>query len=196
MERRDEILAAVLAILRSEGAAGLTTAAVAARAHCSKKTLYRLFGDKQGMLRALVEAQAGSVQGALAEASGGLPARTALENGLAALIDLLTGEASLAINRAAMAEPGGELATILLQSGRGDTLPIFEGLLRALQQAGELGQGEPRGMAARLIGLAMGERQVRALLGDADARPGKEEIGKLARGAVAALLQLEPPTRD
>ena len=52
---RARILAAAEALLRSGGAAALTTRAVAAAAGVQAPTLYRLFGDKQGLLDATAE---------------------------------------------------------------------------------------------------------------------------------------------
>lgn len=52
---RDRILEAAEALLRSGGPAALTTRAVAAAAGVQAPTLYRLFGDKQGLLQATAE---------------------------------------------------------------------------------------------------------------------------------------------
>ncbi len=52
---RARILDAAEALLRSGGAAALTTRAVAAAAGVQAPTLYRLFGDKQGLLDATAE---------------------------------------------------------------------------------------------------------------------------------------------
>ena len=52
---RARILAAAEALLRSGGPAALTTRAVAAAAGVQAPTLYRLFGDKQGLLLATAE---------------------------------------------------------------------------------------------------------------------------------------------
>lgn len=52
---RSRILEAAEALLRSGGAAALTTRAVAAAAGVQAPTLYRLFGDKQGLLDATAE---------------------------------------------------------------------------------------------------------------------------------------------
>lgn len=52
---RTRILEAAEALLRSGGPAALTTRAVAAAAGVQAPTLYRLFGDKQGLLEATAE---------------------------------------------------------------------------------------------------------------------------------------------
>ncbi|PZE83269.1 TetR/AcrR family transcriptional regulator [Curtobacterium sp. MCBD17_032] len=52
---RDRIVTAAAALLRQDGAAGVTTRAVADRAAVQPPTIYRLFGDKDGLLDAVAE---------------------------------------------------------------------------------------------------------------------------------------------
>lgn len=52
-ELRDRVLAAALATLSNEGAAALTTRAVARAAGTSVPAVYELFGDKSGLVREL-----------------------------------------------------------------------------------------------------------------------------------------------
>ncbi|MFE4537911.1 TetR/AcrR family transcriptional regulator [Streptomyces scopuliridis] len=51
---RERVLAAAAALLMSEGRAAVSTRAVSAAAGVQPPTLYRLFGDKEGLLDALV----------------------------------------------------------------------------------------------------------------------------------------------
>jgi AcrR family transcriptional regulator len=52
-ELRDRLLAAATDLLADEGAAGLTTRSLAARAQTSAPAVYELFGDKAGVVREL-----------------------------------------------------------------------------------------------------------------------------------------------
>lgn len=52
---RQRILTAAADLLREDGAAGVTTRAVAERAGAQAPTIYRLFGDKEGLLDAVAE---------------------------------------------------------------------------------------------------------------------------------------------
>ncbi len=52
---RDRILAAAGALLRESGAAGVTTRAVAQAAGVQAPAIYRLFGDKDGLLESVAE---------------------------------------------------------------------------------------------------------------------------------------------
>lgn len=191
--RRREILLAVLDILKREGAGGLSTAALASEARCSKSTLYALFGSRAGILRALISEQSRSVNEMLGRELAGVdgPERTLVEAG-AALLDLLTGDASAAINKAAMADATGELGRLLLDQGRGRTAPLFAELIGRLQAAGSLGAADPGSVFRTFYGLLIGDRQIRMLLGDRGARPSRDEFRSVAAEAVARLRLLFP----
>ncbi|QIB36266.1 TetR/AcrR family transcriptional regulator [Ancylobacter pratisalsi] len=54
-ERRDEIVATAMQMFRQSGYAQLTTDAVAARCHISKRTLYKLFPSKAALITAIID---------------------------------------------------------------------------------------------------------------------------------------------
>lgn len=192
--KRREILAAVLDILKREGIGGLSTTVLAAEAHCSKATLYALFGNRAGILRALVSEQSRSVNDMLRrELSEGSDPQQALVQAGAALLDLLTGEASLAINRAAMLDATGELGQLLLEQGRGRSAPLFAELFARLQATGTIGRGDAQAIFLTYYGLLMGDRQIRMLLGDRSARPVGKTFIAISKEAMARLVLLYPP---
>lgn len=193
-DRKRAILAIVLEILKRDGAAGLSTAALAAEARCSKSTLYTLFGSRDGILRALIAEQSLSVNRMLEqELAEGRDAEETLARAGAALLDLLTGEASLAINKAAMTDASGELGRLLLEQGRGGTAPLFLRLIERLQAASVLGVGEPQVIFFTYYGLLMGDRQIRLLLGDRSARPTGKTFRATAEEAAARLKMVYTP---
>ncbi|MCB1383613.1 MAG: TetR/AcrR family transcriptional regulator [Notoacmeibacter sp.] len=192
-DRRRQILAVVLDILREGGASAVTTARIAARARCSKETLYNWFGDRDGIFRALVEAQSAQLNAMMArELAENADNTTVMVRAGAALLDLLTGEASLAINRSAMADGSGELGELLLQHGRGRTAPQMAGLITRLQADGKMGDGDPAEIFQSFYGLLIGDRQVRALLGDKTGRPRPGEFETLSRLAFDRTRKLFP----
>ena len=192
--RQTEILAAALRLLRRGGMQQFSTAALAAEANCSKETLYNWFGDKQGILSALVEAQTEALNRTLeaALADPDHDARHRLEKATAALIDLMTGEASLAILRTAVTDASGELGAVLLEHSRERTGAAFSALIGQAQHEGVLGPGDAQQIFERLVALACGERQIRALLGDEAARPKGSAFEAEAARAVADLQRLFP----
>ena len=67
--RQQAVLTAALDLLVEAGD-GLTMTAVARRASCSKETLYKWFGDRDGLLTATVQWQAAKVRVPLVERQG------------------------------------------------------------------------------------------------------------------------------
>lgn len=189
-ERRDEILDAALALLREKGLAGVTTAALAKAARCSKDTLYRLFEDRAAILAALVDRQATALNATLTAASGPVSPDAALAQAGAQLLRLLTSEASLAINRAALADPAGELSRILIQRGKERSAPRIASLIAQLHSSGLARISDGQEAYRIFYGLLIGDRQILALHG---ARYRSEDPELVAGRAVAGFLRLHAP---
>ena len=60
--RQNEVLEVALKLLVEGGDKALTTAALARAANCSKESLYKWFGDRDGLLAAIVTHQASRVR--------------------------------------------------------------------------------------------------------------------------------------
>lgn len=197
--RRQALLDAAAELLVESGYAALSTRQVAARAQASKETLYAHFRDKRGLLEALVAREAEAINAALRtglEEPAARPLRTVLEEAVGHLIALLTGPRSVAINRAAIAAlpADPELAEILSTKGRGRTGPLFQELLAEAGRRGELAIDSPQEAFEELVGLALRDSQVRALLGKGPAWT-DGAIGHRAQRAVTALYMLYAPDR-
>ena len=110
--RQQEVLDAALALLVEQGDR-LTMTAVARRASCSKETLYKWFGDRDGLLTATVQWQAAKVRVAAVDRQrldlASLTAR--LEEFAANWLSVISTETSIALNRLAVAHAGSEQAT-------------------------------------------------------------------------------------
>jgi AcrR family transcriptional regulator len=188
---REVILDAVFELLAERGYQGTTMAAVAARAGSSKETLYAWFGSKQGLFTALIRRQAEAANQAVAAALDGDrghdPAAT-LTAFATNLLRLLLGERSVALNRAALAEPDGELAAVLLAQGRHRTGPIVEAYLARLAAEGHLGIDDPADAFQLLYGLVIKDLQIRVLLGEPP--PAPDALAEHARVAVERFLAL------
>ncbi len=190
--REQEVLSVVLDLMVEEGD-GFSMAAVARRASCSKETLYRWYGDRDGLLTATVQWQAAKVIMPRLDAGKITLAAFSetLERFAQSWLEVLTGDVSIALNRLAVSHSGNNksnLGTIVLENGplamRKRLLPIFE-------------IGKRQGFIARdgddafrlFFGLVIADAQIRALLGD-EPRPGTKEIQKFAKTAVENFLQL------
>ncbi len=164
--------------------------AVAARAGSSKESLYSWFGSKQAMVAELIRRQSAATNAVVAQAVSSEARPHDVLHGIArGLLDLLTSDTSLALNRAAMSSQ--ELAAVLLQHGRHTTGPLIEDYLARLADDGVLALNDPAAAFGVLYGLVVQDTQIRSLLGEAP--PGPEHREVQARAAVDAFLQLTTP---
>ena len=194
-ERRREILAALLKVLREHGINGASTARIAAEAKCSKETIYNWFGNRAGLFGALISEQSKVVNFMLAESikdSGDVKAD--LANFAAALLDLLTGEASLLINRAAIGEIGigDELAAILLAKGRSKTVPLVIKMFEQARDQNLIAFEDSQEVFSVFFGLIVADKQIRSLLGDETARLDGNDMVNIANKAVERLFTIFP----
>jgi AcrR family transcriptional regulator len=193
--RRRAILGAAFDVLMEQGYAGASTLEIATRAKVSKRELYAEFGNKAGILQALITATATRMQAplALAEATNRSSLATILNRyGVTALTEL-TNPAVVAINRLAVAEAGGksELGRILDRSGREPThMALLQWFARA-QSAGLLGDGDPNRISGQFFSLLFGDIPVRLMMG-VIAPPDATEIRRRADAAADAVLRLYP----
>jgi len=187
-DREQAILDAAMAELLENGYEKVTMLAVAKRAGASKETLYSWFGSKLGLFQAVIERNgdrsAERVRAALHQ--GGSP-REVLTGYCSGLLALLTGDASTALNRAAMANP--DLAEVLLRAGRHRIGPLVEEYLSAIAADGvAFASDDDPGTAFQLLyGLAVRDTQIRVLLGERP--PSKAVIRRRSTDAVERFLR-------
>ena len=122
-ERQQEVLDAVLKLMVAEGD-GFSVAAVARAASCSKETLYKWFGDRDGLLTATVRWQASKVR--MPKLPSDRLTREGLEAALTGFAEswltVITSDLSIALNRAAVSHAGSgcgrRLSRFLRPGGR------------------------------------------------------------------------------
>jgi len=168
--RQGEVLDAVLDLL-VEGGDGLTMTAVARRASCSKETLYKWFGDRDGLLTATVRWQAAKVrEGNWDRAHLDAAAlRESLEAFAANWLLVISSETSIALNRVAVSHAGSgrsNLGGIVLENGRFAIGERLKPLLEAGREAGLLAFDEAETAFRTFFGLVGRDVQMRLLLGD------------------------------
>lgn len=188
--RLDDVLDAALALLNEKGLTGVTTNALAARAKCSKDTLYALFKDRDAILAALVSRQAERLNKtlAVAEPAQGTTARERLTEAAANLYRLLLSEGSLAINRAAIADTTGQLSAILIDGGRSKSAPRLKALIRDTADHENRALADIDAAYLRFYGLLLGDRQILALHRAYPANPADNECEAAAVRAVGGLF--------
>jgi AcrR family transcriptional regulator len=191
--RQIDVLDTVLRLLVEDGKS-LTMAAVARRAKCSKETLYKWFGDRQGLLTATVRWQASKVRLTPPDRER-LDLRSlqgSLESFAAAWLGVITSDTSVALNRVAIADAGAEghdLGTIVLENGRIAIGRRLAPLLEAAREKGLLAFDDGETAFRTFFGLVLRDVQTRLLLGE-KLRPGGSEIAEDAARATKQFLTL------
>lgn len=164
--RQDQIEQAAYAVLEEKGYAATSMLAIAKRARASNETLYNWYGDKTGLFRALVMRNADTVRSLLEDslASGAPPLETLRVLG-PQLLALLISPRAVQLNRAAAADPTGELGAVIAERGRESVAPLIgEVLVRA--KAEGLIEFEEVGDAIGLyLDLLVGDLQIRRVIG-------------------------------
>ena len=197
-ERREEILLVALSVLAERGYRGASMREIARRARASKETLYAWFGDKRGLFEELVGWQAERVNAALTPSLDGeaVDAPEVLRDFAVELQRLLLGERSVVINRAAISEATTDptLAAALAARGRESVVPRLVRYLEGQRERGMLEFDDPQTAVDALIGLTIGDQQVRRLLGVLP-MPELKQIEARADRSVDAFLTLFAPRR-
>lgn len=164
--RQEEIEKAAYEVLEEKGYSGTSMLGVARRARASNETLYNWYGDKQGLFKALVMRNADEVRSLLELelASGQAPLKT-LERLGPKLLSLLLGNRAVALNRAAAADPSGELGETISTAGRETVMPLIQRVLEDARERGQLAFGDPGETAALFLDLLVGDLQIRRVIG-------------------------------
>lgn len=168
--RQGEVLDAALHLLVSKGDS-LTMGAVTKAASCSKETLYNWFGDRDGLLTAIIRWQAAKV--AMPEVDLGqldvLRLTNSIEQFGASLLGVLTGKTSVALNRVAISRAGADGATLgktMLHYGRFAMGRHLKPLLEAGKIAELISFTDSEAAFASFFGLLVRDVQIKLLLGD------------------------------
>lgn len=198
--RQAAVLEAALGLLVEGGEKALTTSGVARAANCSKESLYKWFGDRDGLLSAMVAFQASKVR---TFGDSDVPlTRAAFREHLVTfardLLDVLAGEVSLALNRLAIGKASRDearLGQLVLQRGRRMIGTRAGAFLDAGRRQGFIDYEDRDAAFRTLYGLIVGDLHVRLLLGDAPA--GEEgDFAALAERAVDQFLALHATQPD
>ena len=170
-ERQGAVLERALGLLVEGGERALTTAGVARAANCSKESLYKWFGDRDGLLTATVQWQASKVRAGNYERqtfdAGAL--RESLKGFAANWLEVITSPTSIALNRIGISQAAsrdGNLGSIVLANGRFAIGERLKPVLDAGREAGLLAFDDTETAFRTFFGLAGRDVQIRLLLGD------------------------------
>jgi len=188
--RKDRIEAAALELLAQKGYLATSMLSVAKRAKASNETLYNWYGNKQGLFRSLVEANAGEVKSLLEnDLAQERPPEATLKALGPLLLGLLISHKAITLNRAAAADPSGELARELTQAGRGTVAPLIADVFVKARDAGILTFDDAADAVGLYLDLLVGDLQIRRVLGAVPAMT-QPEIERRADSALDNLRVL------
>lgn len=186
--REAVIFEAAYALLAEHGYGGTSMLRVARAAKASNETLYRWYGDKDGLFSAMVRDNAARTRQMLEaalEGRGG--AWETLEAVAPVFLAMLLGDRAILLNRAAAADASGALGAALVAGGRETVMPLLVRLMQRLP--GSEGEEDARLAAERFLALLVGDLQIRRVIGQLPA-PDGTEITLRCRRAMEALRTL------
>ncbi len=193
--RHRQIADAAYALLARDGYKATSMLGIAREAAASNETLYRWYGNKQGLFRALVDDNAEDVRTLLQDrlTTNADPLR-ALSEVAPLLLRLVTGDRAVALNRAAAADvhDTATLGAAIAERGRDTIVPLIGGLIGRLRQSGVLIRGEPPEIAEVFVSLLIGDMQIRRVIGVIDP-PDTTASEQRAGRAISLLLRLYGP---
>ncbi|WP_162654638.1 TetR/AcrR family transcriptional regulator [Lentilitoribacter sp. Alg239-R112] len=165
-ERRAEIEKAAYELIDEKGFLNVSMLSIAKRAKASNETLYRWYGDKIGLFKALVSQNAVHIKQQLEDdlKVQGAPFE-AIKKISPLLLELLTSERAIALNRAAAADASGVLGAALSEAGRQDILPIIALLFERVQDDGLFPGFAMDELCSLYMKLLVGDLQIRRLIG-------------------------------
>ncbi|MFB9947255.1 TetR/AcrR family transcriptional regulator [Rhizobium puerariae] len=189
--RQNAVLEQALRLLVEGGEKALTTSGLARAANCSKESLYKWFGDREGLLSAMIAYQASKVR--THERSGERLTADLLRDHLELfardLLEVLAGDVSLALNRLAIGQSsreGSKLGKLLLEHGRRQIDRRAMALIEQGKRAGLLRFENADAAYHTFYGLIVSDLHVRMLLGE----PGLKDNVLQAGRAIEAFLTL------
>ncbi|MGE0280004.1 MAG: TetR/AcrR family transcriptional regulator C-terminal domain-containing protein [Rhizobiaceae bacterium] len=169
--RQHAVLDAVLDLMVEQGG-DFSVSDIAKRASCSKETLYKWFGDRDGILAATVQLQASKVRGGNWDRQrlDAAQLRESLERFAANWLTVISSSTSIALNRVAVGQAASgksDLGKIVLANGRFAIGERLKPLLDAGRAAGLLSFDDTETAFRTFFGLVGRDVQIRLLLGDA-----------------------------
>lgn len=183
---------AAFEVLAEKGYKAASMLEIARRAKASNETLYKWFGNKQGLFKALVEDNAREARDLLEKAlSDGSDPVDALSRLGPVLLGIVTGEKAVALNRAAAGDVF-ETATLggtIAEYGRETIVPLLTAVFERAGKDGLLTVDDPREAAETYINLLIGDLQIRRVVG-VSSPPTREEAEARTARALAHLRRI------
>lgn len=171
-ERQQAIFAAAYKVLGEKGYKSTSMLAVAKMADASNETMYNWFGNKQGLLAAMIESNAAGASNILGSALSPNDftyeeMTQILEQFGDVLLQMLTGEKAVALNRAATADvsDGNVLGQLLADNGREKIVPQLVQFFEVAIKNGHFKTHDSSEMTEIYLALLLADVQIRRVIG-------------------------------
>lgn len=188
--RQEKIEEAAYAVLEAKGYAGTSMLAIARAARASNETLYNWYGDKTGLFKALVVRNAEEVRTLLQEGLDSDASPLEILQALGPrLLELLVSPRAIQLNRAAAADPTGELGAVISERGRETVGPLIGAVMERARQAGALKFDDTGEAVGLYLNLLVGDLQIRRVIGR-EPPLGQDAIDRRAARAYERFLRL------
>ncbi len=188
-ERRRLIEEAAYELIDEKGYDNISMLAIAKRAKASNETLYRWYGDKKGLFQAMVIRNADDVyESLIQDLDRQRDPMQILEEISLKLLRLLSSDRAIALNRAAAADPSGELGKALSEVGRERVFPLISKVLSQIKEQGTFGDLEIDELGNLYLSLLIGDMQIRRAIGVMSV-PSEAELQAKTRKALDNLLK-------
>ncbi|WP_161555938.1 TetR/AcrR family transcriptional regulator [Mangrovicoccus ximenensis] len=188
--RRAALMAAAEALFFERGFAATSIDAIIERAGGSKRTIYALFGSKEGLFEALIRENTEKMFGAPFFGAPSLGLEETLTGFATHLLELFTRERTIGLYRVVVAEARRmpELAASFHRLGPERGRDWIAGVLAAAAERGEIGPVDPHSAASQFLGLVRSDVYFEIVLG-LRGPLGRTEIAQIADSAVATFLR-------
>ena len=188
-ERRRLIEEAAYELIDEKGYDNISMLAIAKRAKAANETLYRWYGDKKGLFQAMVIRNADDVyESLIQDLDRQRDPMQILEEISLKLLRLLSSDRAIALNRAAAADPSGELGKALSEVGRERVFPLISKVLSQIKEQGTFGDLEIDELGNLYLSLLIGDMQIRRAIGVMSV-PSEAELQAKTRNALDNLLK-------
>lgn len=180
-----EIEATAYALLAEQGYENISMLKIAKAAKASNETLYNWYGDKKGLFAAMIRKNASQTLAEIEQAiSRDEKPDETLRRVAHTLLTMLMNDNAIALNRAAAADPTGELGKVLNTEGRETVAPKFLPLFTEL-----VGQYQAQRGLQVFLSVLIGDWQIRRVIAVMD-QPEPSEIEARVEEAMALLKRL------
>jgi len=177
--RHAAISRAAYELLAEHGYASTSMLRIATAAKASNETLYRWYGNKAGLFRAMVEDNAAQTRSILLNAlEEETDPHETLERVASVFLGMLLGDRAILLNRAAAADPTGELGAAISAGGRAQVMPLLTQVMDRISADSDI----PADEATRVfVNLLVGDQQVKRIIHNSPAPSRAEVEGSCAR---------------